>query len=188
MVLWQTFDLIFSSIISSMRGEERCSAALHIVYNFVLTFCFRNLASNPFNCNCHLAWFADWLRKHQFMGEAARCASPNAVRDVQIRDLMPNEFKCINENTGGCLGKGYCPTMCSCTGTVVRCSRSNLTEIPQGLPSETTELYLESNEIDAIDVARLQHLKSLTRLDLSNNKIQMLSDYTFANLTKLSTL
>lgn len=122
------------------------------------------------------------------MEDSARCSSPLAVRDVQIRDLMPNEFKCTNEKSGGCLGKGYCPVQCSCTGTVVRCSRTNLTEIPSGLPPETTELYLESNAIHVIDVTRLQHLKSLTRLDLSNNRIQMLPDYTFANLTKLSTL
>ena len=22
-----------------------------------------NLIANPFNCNCHMAWFADWLRQ-----------------------------------------------------------------------------------------------------------------------------
>jgi hypothetical protein len=22
-----------------------------------------NLISNPFNCNCHMTWFADWLRQ-----------------------------------------------------------------------------------------------------------------------------
>ena len=125
---------------------------------------FRNLASNPFNCNCHLAWFSDWLRKKSLNGAAARCAMPAKVRDVQIKDLPHNEFKCTNDNNNGCLGKDYCPPMCTCTGTVVRCSRNNLTEIPRGIPTETSELYLESNAITMIHPERIRHLKSLTRL------------------------
>ncbi|XP_017866873.1 PREDICTED: protein slit isoform X1 [Drosophila arizonae] len=147
-----------------------------------------NLASNPFNCNCHLAWFAEWLRKKSLSGGAARCAAPAKVRDVQIKDLPHNEFKCSSDNNEGCLGDGYCPPACTCTGTVVRCSRNQLKEIPRGIPPETSELYLESNEIEQIHYERIRHLRALTRLDLSNNQITILSNYTFANLTKLSTL
>jgi slit 2 len=86
------------------------------------------------------------------------------------------------------LGEGYCPPSCICTGTVVRCSRNKLKSIPKGIPAETTELYLESNEISMIHADRISHMKSLTRLDLSNNRINILSNYTFANLSKLSTL
>lgn len=73
-------------------------------------------------------------------------------------------------------------------GTVVRCSRNAFKEIPKGIPAETTELYLDSNDISVIQVDRLKHLKSLSRLDLSNNRISILSNYTFSDLTKLSTL
>lgn len=147
-----------------------------------------NLASNPFTCNCHLAWFSDWLRKTQLTGTPPRCASPAKVKDVAIKELPHHEFKCTGENDQGCLGEGYCPPSCTCTGTVVRCSRNSLSEIPKGIPSETTELYLESNNISVIHSDRIRHLKSLTRLDLSNNRISILSNYTFTNLTKLSTL
>lgn len=122
------------------------------------------MASNPFNCNCHLAWFSDWLRKRNLNGGAARCATPPKVRDVQIKDLPYNEFKCGADNNDGCLGEDYCPPTCTCTGTVVRCSHNNLTEIPRGIPSETSELYLESNEITLIHQERIRHLKSLARL------------------------
>ncbi|KAJ6647852.1 Protein slit [Pseudolycoriella hygida] len=146
-----------------------------------------NLASNPFNCNCHLAWFSDWLRKRGFNGSSPRCAAPAKVRDIPVKDLPHHEFKCTN-NDEGCLGEGYCPPMCTCTGTVVRCSRNKLNEIPRGIPAETSELYLELNDISMIHQDRISHLKSLTRLDLSNNQISILSNYTFANLSKLSTL
>lgn len=146
-----------------------------------------NLASNPFNCNCHLAWFSDWLRKKSLTGTPSRCAFPLRHKDVPIKDLPQHEFKC-SDGDQGCLGEGYCPPSCTCTGTIVRCARNGLHEMPKGIPSETTELYLESNNISVIQPERIRHLKSLTRLDLSNNHINILSNYTFANLTKLSTL
>jgi slit protein 2 len=88
----------------------------------------------------------------------------------------------------GCLGANYCPPSCSCTGTIVRCSHAKLTQIPKGIPPETSELYLDVNEITSIESHRLEHLKSLTRLDLSNNKVSVLPPYVFANLTRLATL
>lgn len=70
----------------------------------------------------------------------------------------------LGDNDQGCLGENYCPPMCSCTGTIVHCSRTKLKEIPRGIPAETSELYLESNEIENIQIDRIKHLKSLTRL------------------------
>ncbi|XP_049820372.1 protein slit isoform X3 [Aethina tumida] len=147
-----------------------------------------NLIHNSFMCNCHLAWFSDWLKNKGLSGSSPKCFGPARVKDVLIRELPKNEFKCLNDNDQGCLGENYCPPMCSCTGTVVRCSRANLTEIPRGIPPETSELYLDFNDIDRIQADRISHLKSLTRLDLSNNHIGMLSNSTFSTLTKLSTL
>ena len=72
---------------------------------------------------------------------------------------------CISDgNDAGCLGDNYCPPECTCTGTVVRCSHAKLKAIPSGIPRETSELYLDVNEIRVIDTEKLKHLKSLTRL------------------------
>ncbi|XP_039283306.1 protein slit [Nilaparvata lugens] len=150
-----------------------------------------NLLSNPFMCNCHLAWFAEWLRGHEATiagGGGPKCAGPARVKDAAIHELPHHELQCTNDNDQGCLGDNYCPPLCVCTGTVVRCSRAKLTEIPRGIPPETSELYLDFNEIHKIHVDRINHLKSLTRLDLSNNQIKILSNFTFVSLSKLSTL
>ncbi|KAI5634638.1 EGF-like domain-containing protein [Phthorimaea operculella] len=94
----------------------------------------------------------------------------------------------LNEQYKGCLSADYCPSQCSCTGTVVRCSRAQLTALPDNIPRQTTELYLESNEITSISGEQIRHLTQLTRLDLSNNKISVLSNNTFEGLAKLATL
>lgn len=147
-----------------------------------------NLISNPFNCNCHMAWFADWLRTKGFTTGGPRCANPPHLRDRPIHALPTHDFRCTGDNTEGCLGDNYCPPECTCTGTVVRCSHASLQAIPSGIPRETSELYLDVNEIRVIDTDRLRHLKSLSRLDLSNNKITVLPPNVFASLNRLATL
>lgn len=157
-------------------------------FDFLTSLHSLNLLSNPFICNCHLAWFSEWLQKHDLSGGSPRCHSPPRVKDVPIHELPHHEFKCTSDNDQGCLGDNYCPPKCTCTGTVVRCSRVRLQEVPRGIPPETSELYLDVNEIQTVHADRLSHLKSLTRLDLSNNQISILSNFSFVNLTKLSTL
>ncbi|XP_051157460.1 protein slit isoform X1 [Leptopilina boulardi] len=146
-----------------------------------------NMQGNPLSCNCHLAWFAEWLKKRDITNVTGSCHDPPRLKNAVIRDIPHHEFKC-NSDSLGCLGDDYCPPQCNCAGSVVRCSRSRLTEIPRGIPPETTELYLDVNDITTIQPERLNHLRILTRLDLSNNQISVLSNDTFKNLTNLSHL
>uniref|UniRef100_A0A1I7VVW3 EGF-like domain-containing protein n=1 Tax=Loa loa TaxID=7209 RepID=A0A1I7VVW3_LOALO len=81
----------------------------------------------------------------------------------------------------------YCPTGCTCHETVVRCSNKNLKKFPADIPVETTELFLDSNDIVLIP-PELNKLKHLVKLDLSHNRIVAIENGAFANLTKLSTL
>ncbi|KAJ2938693.1 hypothetical protein O0L34_g12019 [Tuta absoluta] len=144
------------------------------------------LESNPLACTCHLSWLGWWLRSRR-LSPGATCASPASLHDANIHHLDQTDFKCTPEDKG-CLAADYCPSQCTCTGTVVRCSRAQLTALPDNIPRQTTELYLESNEITSIAGEQIRHLTQLTRLDLSNNKISVLSNNTFEGLTKLSTL
>jgi slit protein 2 len=51
---------------------------------------------NPFMCNCHLAWFSEWLKNKGLSGSAPKCAGPARVKDVLIKELPKNEFKCTS--------------------------------------------------------------------------------------------
>jgi slit protein 2 len=79
-------------------------------------------------------------------------------------------FQFLGGNDEGCLGENYCPPECTCTGTIVRCSHAKLKGIPSGIPRETSELYLDVNEIKTINTEKLDHLKSLSRLLVHNFK------------------
>lgn len=60
-------------------------------------FCYvssRNLMANPFNCNCHLGWLAEWLKKRNVITGTPTCTAPHAVKDTPIQDLKPKDFAC----------------------------------------------------------------------------------------------
>ena len=110
----------------------------------------RNLLNNPLHCNCHLGWFAEWL--HQKRKESAfhlvgkaRCASPSDLKDTPVYDLGGKDLKCLEDDyvcSSTSVGQRpfSCPAKCSCSGTVVRCSRQKLTVFPKNIPLATTEL------------------------------------------------
>lgn len=56
------------------------------------------MVHNPFVCNCHLAWFSDWLKNKGLSGSPPRCAGPDRVKDVPIRELPKTEFKCTSRS------------------------------------------------------------------------------------------
>src|SRR4051812_15944643 len=49
----------------------------------------RDLDGNAFICNCHLAWFAEWLRREEglFPSSGPKCVAPLRHKDALIRSL-----------------------------------------------------------------------------------------------------
>lgn len=57
-------------------------------------FLLRNLLANPFNCNCHLAWLGDWLRKKRIVTGNPRCQKPYFLKEIPIQDVAIQDFTC----------------------------------------------------------------------------------------------
>uniref|UniRef100_A0A672FXD3 Slit homolog 3 (Drosophila) n=1 Tax=Salarias fasciatus TaxID=181472 RepID=A0A672FXD3_SALFA len=121
-----------------------------------------NLLSNPYVCDCHLAWLGQWLKKTRVVSGNPRCQKPAFLKEIPIQDVATPDFTCAEDN--GCLPASGCPDVCTCSDGVVRCSNRGLHSLPKGIPKDTTEL------------------------DLSNNSISTLAPYTFSNMTQLATL
>lgn len=60
----------------------------------------RNLLSNPFNCNCHLAWLGKWLRKRRVVSGNPRCQKPFFLKEIPIQDVAIQDFTCEGEEAG----------------------------------------------------------------------------------------
>uniref|UniRef100_A0AAQ5YM47 Slit homolog 3 (Drosophila) n=1 Tax=Amphiprion ocellaris TaxID=80972 RepID=A0AAQ5YM47_AMPOC len=123
-----------------------------------------NLLSNPYVCDCHLAWLGQWLKKTRVVSGNPRCQKPAFLKEIPIQDVATPDFTCDGAEDNGCLPASGCPDVCTCSDGVVRCSNRGLHSLPKGIPKDTTEL------------------------DLSNNSISTLAPYTFSNMTQLATL
>ncbi|XP_062613230.1 slit homolog 1 protein-like isoform X2 [Saccostrea cucullata] len=81
-----------------------------------------------------------------------------------------------------------CPAECTCTGTNVDCSSKGLTSVPTGIPAETRNITLASNQISRIENDSFKGLTALQYLFLENNQLSRIADKTFILLPNLKTL
>ncbi|XP_070965621.1 slit homolog 1 protein-like [Oncorhynchus clarkii lewisi] len=149
-----------------------------------------NLLANPFNCDCRLAWLGAWLRSRRIVTGNPRCQSPSFLREIPLQDVAAPDFRCDDGavlEESSCVARPQCPTECTCTETVVRCSNKHLQALPKGLPRNVTELYLDGNQFSMVP-RELSTFKHLQLVDLSNNRISSLSDSSFSNMSQLTTL
>lgn len=82
----------------------------------------------------------------------------------------------------------FCPSGCSCLGSLVDCSRRGLSEIPRDLPTWVEILELQHNSIRTISPESLLNLTHLRQLDLSHNQVSTLGASTFQHVPSLKEL
>ncbi|XP_004700456.1 decorin [Echinops telfairi] len=70
----------------------------------------------------------------------------------------------------------------------IRIADTNITTIPQGLPTSLTELHLDGNKITKVDAPSLKGLSNLAKLGLSHNSISTVDNGSLANVMHLREL
>uniref|UniRef100_W5KTN6 Slit homolog 3 (Drosophila) n=1 Tax=Astyanax mexicanus TaxID=7994 RepID=W5KTN6_ASTMX len=145
-----------------------------------------HLAQNPFMCDCHLKWLADYLFDNPIETSGARCSHPRRLANKRISQIKGKKFRCTGSEdyrsrlTGECFQDLVCPERCRCEGTVVDCSNLKLTSIPPHLPEHTTDLRLNDNEISSLDATgAFKKLPNLRKINLSNNKLRDIREGVF---------
>ncbi|XP_027715682.1 slit homolog 1 protein [Vombatus ursinus] len=160
-----------------------------------------HLAQNPFICDCHLKWLADFLRANPIETSGARCASPRRLANKRIGQIKSKKFRCSakeqyflpgtedHQLNSECNSDAVCPHKCRCESNVVECSNLKLTKIPERIPQSTAELRLNNNEISILEATgifkKLPHLK---KINLSNNKVAEIEDGAFEGAASVSEL
>ncbi|XP_028829067.1 slit homolog 1b isoform X2 [Denticeps clupeoides] len=151
-----------------------------------------HLAQNPFVCDCSLKWLADFLRSNPIETSGARCSSPRRLANKRISQIKSKKFRCSakeqyyipgTEDTRlnkDCNSKPVCPAKCRCEAGVVDCSNLRLTKFPEHLPTSTTELRLNNNDLSVLEATgTFRALSHMKKINLSNNKILEIEDGAF---------
>ncbi|RCN53792.1 leucine Rich repeat-containing domain protein [Ancylostoma caninum] len=147
------------------------------------------LGENPWHCDCRLKWM-----KRTLSGQSAslvKCMRPAFLQGRTMDLLDESLMKCSGiekRATVSCADAHVCPPACTCTDTTVDCRDRGLTHIPANLPSSTTELRLEQNQITYVPPKAFQNLRNLRRLDLSKNSIVEVAPRAFQGLHTLNSL
>uniref|UniRef100_A0AAR2JNH3 Slit homolog 2 (Drosophila) n=1 Tax=Pygocentrus nattereri TaxID=42514 RepID=A0AAR2JNH3_PYGNA len=153
-----------------------------------------HLAQNPFMCDCHLKWLADYLQENPIETSGARCTSPRRLANKRIGQIKSKKFRCSAKEQyfipgvedyrsklgGSCFADLACPDKCRCEGTTVDCSGQKLTKIPDHIPQYTAELRLNNNEFTVLEATGIfKKLPQLRKINLSSNKISDIEEGTF---------
>lgn len=87
-------------------------------------------------------------------------------------------------------GSQACPPRCECSAQLrsVSCQRRRLTNIPEGIPTETQLLDLSKNRLRWVQAGDLAPYPRLEEVDLSENLIATLEPNAFATLQSLKVL
>ncbi|TNN71389.1 Slit 2 protein [Liparis tanakae] len=56
-----------------------------------------NLLSNPYVCDCQLAWLGQWLKKTRVVSGNPRCQRPAFLKEIPIQDVATPDFTCDGE-------------------------------------------------------------------------------------------
>ncbi|XP_041958708.1 slit homolog 2 protein isoform X2 [Alosa sapidissima] len=162
-----------------------------------------HLAQNPFICDCHLKWLADYLQENPIETSGARCTSPRRLANKRIGQIKSKKFRCSAREQylipgaedyrsklgGDCFADLACPEKCRCEGTTVDCSGQKLIKIPDHIPQYTTELRLNNNEFTVLEATGIfKKLPHLRKINLSNNKITDIEEGTFEGATGVNEL
>uniref|UniRef100_A0A4W6F8V2 Slit homolog 3 (Drosophila) n=1 Tax=Lates calcarifer TaxID=8187 RepID=A0A4W6F8V2_LATCA len=147
-----------------------------------------NLLSNPYVCDCHLAWLGQWLKKTRVVSGNPRCQKPAFLKEIPIQDVATPDFTCDGAEDNGCLPASGCPDVCTCSDGVVRCSNRGLHSLPKGIPKDTTELDLSNNSISTLAPYTFNNMTQLATLILSYNQIRCIPVHAFDGLKSLRLL
>lgn len=60
-----------------------------------------HLAQNPFVCDCHLKWLADYLQDNPIETSGARCSSPRRLANKRISQVKSKKFRCSGNQVTG---------------------------------------------------------------------------------------
>lgn len=98
------FGLFVSSAAVKLAGREREREDLQIsLFLFFFSSSSSKLSPPPFNsrlhsnnlnCDCHLAWLAQWLRQRPTIGLFTQCTGPTELRGLNVAEVQKHEFSC----------------------------------------------------------------------------------------------
>ena len=203
----KSVDLTVNKIASIDRNALRLASELGTqnVPNFLL-------GGNPIKCDCHMAWFKE-INQLQDLNfpkvmdlESIYCQLLYS-RDktfVPLVEAQTDEFLCTYKTHcfalchcceyDACDCEMTCPDNCTCyhdnswSKNIAECSGADFADLPDQLPMDATEIFLDGNNVGELFSHTFIGRKNLKSLYLNNSLISSVQNHTFNGLAALEIL
>ncbi|XP_065156956.1 toll-like receptor 6 [Atheta coriaria] len=171
------------------------------------------IGGNPFYCDCTMEWLLrinhlSNLRQYpQVLDlDSVTCelAHSRGSPPQPLLELKPSQFLCPYTTHcfalchcceyDACDCEMTCPTNCSCfhdhtwSSNVVDCSNAGYTAVPEKIPMDATEIYLDGNNLGELGSHVFIGKKKLEVLFLNNSNIVHVHNRTFNGVKSLKVL
>ncbi|CAK1555176.1 unnamed protein product [Leptosia nina] len=171
------------------------------------------ISGNPFVCDCSM----EWIQRINYLSHSrqyprvldldkAFCSlvHSRAKEKKVIIDMSPSDFLCPYESHCfalchccdfvACDCEMICPNNCKCyhditwNANVVDCSNAGYTQVPDRIPMDATEIYLDGNHIENLRNHVFIGKKKLQVLYLNNTELKEVNNQTFKGIDSLRVL
>ncbi|CAL4164486.1 unnamed protein product, partial [Meganyctiphanes norvegica] len=171
------------------------------------------LGENPFDCDCTMEWLQtinslESTRQHPRVIDldTINCRLLNSKRQSSISLLEALKLQFLCEYKSHCFSLCHCcdfdacdcemtcPLNCTCfhddswAANIVDCSSSSYTSVPERIPMDASEVYLDGNELSSLSSHTFIGRKNLRILYLNNSKVDVIYNRTFNGLKLLQKL
>nr|QJQ31007.1 toll-3 [Scylla paramamosain]QVX27328.1 toll-like receptor 3 [Scylla paramamosain] len=171
------------------------------------------LGGNPFVCDCKMEWLQringlEHERQNPIIMdlETIYCQMPFARTGafIPLVEVNPSQFLCQYETHcfalchccefDACDCEMTCPDGCGCyhdqswRSNIVDCSLQDVQQVPERIPMDATQVYLDGNNLKNLSSHSFIGRKHLQVLYVNASSVKTLDNGTFSGLTRLTAL
>ncbi|KAL1131631.1 hypothetical protein AAG570_011244 [Ranatra chinensis] len=172
------------------------------------------ISNNPFQCDCTMQWLQNYPSEHPERNKprlmdldtvSCKLLYNRVNTYVLLKTASPYQFLCQYESNcfpfchccdfDACDCEMTCPTNCTCyhdlswSANVVDCSNSGyVNTLPERIPMDSTQLYMDGNDIRTVGSHSFIGRKKLQVLFLNGSNVEIIHNRTFNGLKELELL
>eukprot|EP00090_Calanus_glacialis_P019644 TRINITY_DN30137_c0_g1_i1.p1 TRINITY_DN30137_c0_g1~~TRINITY_DN30137_c0_g1_i1.p1 ORF type:complete len:1191 (-),score=181.26 TRINITY_DN30137_c0_g1_i1:163-3735(-) len=171
------------------------------------------LGGNPIICDCEMQWFKtvndnNNIQRYPIIADLesiyCRLVYTTEQAFIPLVEARNDQFLCSYQTHcfslcqccqfDSCDCEMTCPTGCNCyhdnswTKNIIQCSSNQFTNLPESMPMDATEIFLDGNLLDNLKSHTFIGRKNLRVLHLNNSRIDKIENQTFNGLKSLTVL